>query len=58
MNHTCITEYLLEQSMKMGMLKTIFCCPVSIYKKFTEKKFELLVQLYLVSFCCFDIFVR
>ena len=45
MNHTCITEYLLEQSMKMGMLKTIFCCPVSIYKKFTEKKFELLVQL-------------
>ena len=55
MNHSCVTEYLQEQSIKVRILKNNFLlCPVPP-RNSLKKRFELLKQLQgtLVSFDCF-----
>ena len=55
MNHSCVTEYLQEQSIKVRILKNYFLlCPVPP-RNSLKKRFELLKQLQgtLVSFDCF-----
>ena len=54
MSHTCVTEYFLDQSRKVDILKTILCS-TQYFQQFTEKEFEFLIILWgiLVSFDCF-----